>query len=313
MDTQQLVKAALTFLSDPKVLSGGFSAATQQPPRSVEARLSVCPHRTLRKREHRGARVESAIAEFAHEAALSAAVLERGERTAFEQVFLSSMYPAVRYDVHLHVTLDRNMTSASGSCDADAVSWRGFETRVNEIATKALGSRANLIRVQQQTFVNASDIRPALDSAAQPATKKRKASEADVADGSVDEEHFKIWVGIILDPDNASRLVDLGPSSDDDALAKDFRAFWGDRAELRRFKDGRICESIVWDAIPIHERHHIPALALDYTVKRNLDAAEEVSWSCNLLDAALKGKEGKIRRNHRRKRLCKALTGFRSA
>ena len=31
MDTQQLVKAALTLLSDPKVLSGGFSAAAQQP------------------------------------------------------------------------------------------------------------------------------------------------------------------------------------------------------------------------------------------------------------------------------------------
>lgn len=307
MDTQQLVKAALTLLSDPKVLSGGFSAAAQQPLGRWKRAfpfvlIGPCGSVNI------GARVsKSAIAEFAHEAALSAAVLERGERTAFEQVFLSAMYPAVRYDVHLHVTLDRNMTSASGLCDADAVSWRGFETRVNEIATKALRSRAKLIRVQQQTFVNASDIRPALDSAAQPATKKRKASEADAADGSIDEEHFKIWVGIILDPDNASRLVDLGPSSDDDELAKDFRAFWGDRAELRRFKDGRICESIVWDAIPIHERHHIPALALEYTVKRNLDAAEEVDWSCNLLDAALKGKEGKIHEESSPKALVQSL------
>ena len=291
MDAQQLVKAALTFLADPKVLSGGFSAAKQNLGRWKRAFpfVLIGPDGNV----NIGARVsKSAIAEFAHEAALSAAVLEHGQRTAFEQVFLSSMYPAVRYDVHLHVTMDRNKTSASGSCDADAVSWRALEARVDEIATKTLGSRAKVIRVQQQSFVNASDIRPSLEAAAQPGTKKRKASEADDTVGSVDEEHFKIWIGIILDPDNASRLVDLGPSSDDDALAKAFRAFWGDRAELRRFKDGRICESIVWDAIPAHKRHHIPALALEYTVKRNLDAAEDVDWSCNLLDAALRGKDG---------------------
>ena len=38
---------------------------------------------------------KSAIAEFTHEAALSVAILERGERTAFEQVYLASMCPAV--------------------------------------------------------------------------------------------------------------------------------------------------------------------------------------------------------------------------
>ena len=30
-------------------------------------------------------------------------LLERGGRTAFEQVFLVSLYPAMRYDLHVHV------------------------------------------------------------------------------------------------------------------------------------------------------------------------------------------------------------------
>jgi hypothetical protein len=40
-------------------------------------------------------------------AALSAAVLERGGRTSFEQVFLTSLNPAARYDIHLHLTVRR--------------------------------------------------------------------------------------------------------------------------------------------------------------------------------------------------------------
>ena len=42
-------------------------------------------------------------------------------------------------------------------------------------------------------------------------------------------------------------------------------------------------------------------------MKRNLDAAEEVDWSCNLLDAALKGKEGKIHEESSPKALVQSL------
>ena len=39
-----------------------------------------------------------------------------------------------------------------------------------------------------------------------------------------------------VDPLEASRLVDVGPAADKKAEAAKFRQFWGDRAELRRFK-----------------------------------------------------------------------------
>ena len=39
-----------------------------------------------------------------------------------------------------------------------------------------------------------------------------------------------------VDPLEASRLVDVGPAADKKAEAAKFRKFWGDRAELRRFK-----------------------------------------------------------------------------
>lgn len=28
--------------------------------------------------------------------------------------------------------------------------------------------------------------------------------------------------------------------------AKEFRSFWGDKSQLRRFKDGEVCEAVVW-------------------------------------------------------------------
>ncbi|PGH16087.1 hypothetical protein AJ80_05302 [Polytolypa hystricis UAMH7299] len=55
-----------------------------------------------------------------------------------------------------------------------------------------------------------------------------------------------ITAGLILDPDHASRIVDQGPPAEDKADAASFREFWGDKAELRRFKDGSIVESLVW-------------------------------------------------------------------
>lgn len=42
-------------------------------------------------------------------------------------------------------------------------------------------------------------------------------------------------LGVTLDPAAATRPVDMGPAAEDAAAAADFRAFWGTKAELRRF------------------------------------------------------------------------------
>lgn len=68
-------------------------------------------------------------------------------------------------------------------------------------------------------------------------------------------------IGLTLDPENAFRLVDHGPAAsekDDSDEAKEFRALWGDKAELRRFKDGSIVESVVWEVTTVEERARIP-------------------------------------------------------
>ena len=38
----------------------------------------------------------------------------------------------------------------------------------------------------------------------------------------------------------------LGPESGEEAACQEFRQFWGDRSQLRRFQDGSVKEVVVW-------------------------------------------------------------------
>jgi U3 small nucleolar RNA-associated protein 22 len=76
-----------------------------------------------------------------------------------------------------------------------------------------------------------------------------------------------IELGLILDPVEATRLVDFGPPADDPAGSEVFRAFWGSKSELRRFKDGRILESVVWEVSHPDERAHIPGRVIRHILQ----------------------------------------------
>ncbi|KAI6044517.1 Nrap protein [Pisolithus marmoratus] len=69
-----------------------------------------------------------------------------------------------------------------------------------------------------------------------------------------------IYIGLIYNSENAFRLVDHGPPAEeqDSEAGRLFRQLWGDKAELRRFKDGRIIESVVWEVKTSDDRAFIP-------------------------------------------------------
>jgi U3 small nucleolar RNA-associated protein 22 len=64
------------------------------------------------------------------------------------------------------------------------------------------------------------------------------------------KKSLKIQAGFIFDPEHVNRAVDHGPAAEDAKSAAKFRQFWGEKAELRRFKDGSILESLVWQSTP---------------------------------------------------------------
>ncbi|CAI6338409.1 unnamed protein product [Periconia digitata] len=63
---------------------------------------------------------------------------------------------------------------------------------------------------------------------------------------AAENQQKRMLINISTDPANAYRTVDYGPAAENKLEAASFRKFWGDKAELRRFKDGSILESVVW-------------------------------------------------------------------
>ncbi|XP_018401182.1 PREDICTED: nucleolar protein 6 [Cyphomyrmex costatus] len=55
----------------------------------------------------------------------------------------------------------------------------------------------------------------------------------------------KLVIGLELNPETCFNIVDKGPEANL-SEAVDFRNFWGDKSELRRFKDGAIREAVIW-------------------------------------------------------------------
>ena len=76
----------------------------------------------------------------------------------------------------------------------------------------------------------------------------------------------KLLVGLLLNPEHIHRTVDRGPLAEDKEAAASFRKFWGEKAELRRFKDGSILESLVWST----SSHSVLEQIITHVLRRHL-------------------------------------------
>uniref|UniRef100_A0A8C3SMZ3 Nucleolar protein 6 n=1 Tax=Chelydra serpentina TaxID=8475 RepID=A0A8C3SMZ3_CHESE len=63
--------------------------------------------------------------------------------------------------------------------------------------------------------------------------------------------------GLLLTPAFAASILERGPEADRPEAAE-FRKFWGEKSELRRFQDGAICEAVVWGAETMCQKRLIP-------------------------------------------------------
>lgn len=59
-----------------------------------------------------------------------------------------------------------------------------------------------------------------------------------------------VLIGLILDDQEAEKLITFGPSADNTEEIKAFRNFWGSKADTRRFQDGSIRETVAWSPVP---------------------------------------------------------------
>ncbi|KAI9488082.1 Nrap protein [Zychaea mexicana] len=97
----------------------------------------------------------------------------------------------------------------------------------------------------------------------------------DVASSS--PSHIKI--GLVLNADYSPRIVDQGPDAQQKEACDAFRAFWGDKAELRRFKDGSIVESVVWEVQGYENRTLIVKYIVQHLLQHHFHTEPELVWT----------------------------------
>ncbi|KAH7323328.1 Nrap protein [Rhizoctonia solani] len=171
------------------------------------------------------------------DAQASLSLLDEASDEAFEAIFLYDLRnPRLRFDYSLRVPLDgaKSKSETLGTTLEWSSRTNALLSQLTATVRKALGTRVKAC------------------VALQPAPTLRSLSQ------STPNSLPFIELGLVLDQTEAPRLVDYGPPADDSAGSEIFRAFWGPKSELRRFKDGRILESVVWEVSHPDERAHIP-------------------------------------------------------
>ncbi|EKG10699.1 Nrap protein [Macrophomina phaseolina MS6] len=141
----------------------------------------------------------------------------------FDSTFvLKSDYPLYRFDVLVEIP----------------VSALGIDLQDDDRTQKLLKSYQKLYRVLKRGVGDRAQLVSLVIPESQPwAIESAKTAVS---------EDARILIGFLVDPANALRAVDHGPAAESKKEAAAFRQFWGEKAELRRFKDGSILESLVW-------------------------------------------------------------------
>ena len=70
-----------------------------------------------------------------------------------------------------------------------------------------------------------------------------------------------------MDGTKATKAIDYGPLAENKEEAASFRRFWGEKAELRRFRDGSIMESLLWSTKS--NSSSITEQIIEYLLKRH--------------------------------------------
>ncbi|KAH9830705.1 U3 small nucleolar RNA-associated protein 22, partial [Teratosphaeria destructans] len=84
----------------------------------------------------------------------------------------------------------------------------------------------------------------------------------------------KLQVGLVINPDKVNQAVVHGPAAEDKAATAAFRHFWGEKAELRRFKDGSIVESLIWST---QDERSVLEQVVRFIVKRHASEQAEAA------------------------------------
>ncbi|PON74894.1 Nrap protein [Parasponia andersonii] len=187
------------------------------------------------------------------EATLTLQCFEKCGDGGFEEIFITKIDFPSKYDHCIRLNLKgRSEVFSSGFC-LDDECWRVYEEKVHNVLTEGLSDRVKLVRV----------------------IWRNTPSECIIENGLSKFSSEPLLIGISVSSlEKSSRVVDIGPNPENKEESVNFRKFWGDKAELRRFKDGTIAESLVWESKQ-WERHLVLKTIAEYVLTRHLSLPKE--------------------------------------
>ncbi|PPS17856.1 hypothetical protein GOBAR_AA02726 [Gossypium barbadense] len=194
-----------------------------------------------------------AYPELQDEVALTLRCLEKCRDGGFEEIFTTKIDNAAKYDYCVRLNLKGNSEVYSLGFCLDEECWRVYEQDVHSLLNQGLTDRAKFIRViWRNTY-----------------------SDFNVENGLSALDSEPLFVGIsVSSVEKAFRVVDIGPNAEKKDEALMFRKFWGEKAELRRFQDGKIAESTVWESKQ-GTRHLILKGIIEFLLGRHLSLSKK--------------------------------------
>lgn len=196
------------------------------------------------------------------EASLAMSYFDESNGDRFDALFLTRADDLkLQSDNLVSINVPDTMESYDEIQQVDVPNKRDFFSRkLCTILREALTDRINTVFVKSETY--------------QPWSLNK--------DLATDDGN-KVYLGLILNQENAGRLVELGPSAEDKEAGKLFRKLWGSKAELRRFKDGSIRESVVFDTKGAEERSLIVQRMVAHLLQHHFGIKEEATFSAGQL------------------------------
>ena len=174
-----------------------------------------------------------------HEANVSFTLLDKHQSNVYK-IFMEPILFPLKFDIVFCISNLKEVEFHHEHFEESLSLLPSLLKSINKSLKEGLGQRVELIGIRPHFY------KPWLLSSSGPAW----------------HETFFTF-GLLLNKGEFDEPLTKGPSADSPEAAT-FREFWGSVAELRRFKDGSICEAVVWE-----KARKIPEQICKYLLKRH--------------------------------------------
>lgn len=189
-------------------------------------------------------------------ALLNDVVYDRFDPILLQKISINAM----KYDLVYELTATDDLLDSFGALEK--ISFITFDNylkhKLYSILRAALGDRVTSVEILNDSTTSAF-----------PLTRRKPVAQY----GS------KYTLGVQLNPDECDKLVTKGPYDSDEEQASKFRAFWGSKASLRRFKDGAIQHCVVWTA---ENNVLVVSQIIHYALATHLHPLVSKNLTCNI-------------------------------